>query len=676
MLIKLDNDVRIDFITQPGRVGIGEVFIGDRLLRNGAELIQPQFATMEGMELDRLEYMDHDEKDGVYTIRTIPFFRVAHRMEWAEHGSHLRVSTNSWSNGAYQPEGAIIKWTIKASSDILYDVEYKGFSYSFTYMVPDYPIYQIQDKATWELDGEASGHTFIMRGAWGKPVIKLDNDTEFNTYRYYEAIANPYIFQHVPLYSQLQGFTFQYKNDAILVTSHEKPSHVRSYYEKRSSSPLLLHFNQFCFDMTENHTTPARKILYTELGACTDETTINNHFLRVRDVLQARIREYYDLKNDLTRPTCALETWEIAKIENFGPAFDRINEWGLKRCMLMPLWRSNETDIVPRFNEDKERFGILGNMCCPIELEIADCYGGWDGMKQVMERAVEHGIETYMWFGSHFSSSSNLADRIKGLFAHDVNGQNNRNNYGHVLWAVDQNNTEFEEYLINAYRKLGEYGMKGIFRDSHFNMASDTITYNRNPDGTGNARSMHDTEARIQSRFQNELDMLYYVESDGVTGTPRVGTDYDHVRGMEWIYSNVNTGMELDKLEKYGDDPLWVYFKSMSCRLIYHVWIEINEFPAKSSILPWWNEETFPPYVRAYFEAEPYMDQMWLLENENGILWSCNEGRVVFAWENFDFMIDPEESVYEPLTGKNINPSNSMYKMEKMGIYILTKRGK
>jgi len=668
MVIELKNGMRICFVTEPGRVGIGEVYLGDKLLRSGDELIQAEFATMEGMELDRLEFISSEEINGEFIIKTAPYFRVAHRMEWAEHASHLRVSSESWSKGAVLPEGAVFEWRIKEASDVLYGVEYQGFSYGFFYNVPGYPIYQIQDKATWELDGDASGHTFIMRGAWVRPIIKLEKGTGFNTYREYGGIANPYIFQHSPLYSQLQGFTFQYKDKGVLITSHETPSHVRSYFERRPDSPLLLHFNQFCFDMTESHTTPARKVLFASLPGGENETTMINHFLRVRDTLQPRIREYYGLKNDIIRPTGKVETWSIAKTENFGPAFELLNKWGFKRCFLMPLWRSNETDIVPRFVEDRERFGILGNMCCPLELEIADCYGGWEGLKKMVAKAVEHDIKTYMWFGSHFSSSTHLRS---DFFAHDVNGQNNRNNYGHVLWAVDQNNPAFEEYFINAYRRLGECGVNGIFRDSHFNMASDTITYNRNPDGSSNARSMHDAEARIQSRFQNELNMLYYVESDGVMGAPCVGSEYEHVRGLEYIYSNVETGLDVEKMSEYDDDPLWVYFKSLSCRLIYQLHIEINEFPAKSAIDSWWDEETFPPYIKAFYEAEPYMEELWLLENENGVLWCSNGGRVVFAWEDFNFVPEPGESVYEPLTGKKTLSPIEGYEMKKMGIYIL-----
>ena len=56
---------------------------------------------------------------------------------------------------------------------------------------------------------------------------------------------------------------------------------------------------------------------------------------------------------------------------------------------------------------------------------------------------------------------------------------------------------------------------------------------------------MHDTEAMIQSRFQNELNMLYYTESEGAMGAPMCGPDYDQLRGLEFMYSNMESGLDI-----------------------------------------------------------------------------------------------------------------------------------
>lgn len=690
--ITFSNGISLDFEYDEKQVkGISNVLLNGKLLRNSYECIFPQISTPDGLEVNRYELVGVEKRGDTAVITTRPHFKVGHRMEWSEHALHLRVNTKSWTHELKSPDNAVLEWVFKEETEIFDGVEYEGFSYGFRYRCPGYSIYQIEDKATWELGGNASGNTFIMRGGTLKPVIEIKDDTYLFSGWDLPGIANPHVFQHMPLYTCLQGFTFQFDEENILVTVHERPSHVRSLFLKERNDNKLLHFNQFCFDLTDEIKTPARKILIGKRGADT-RTAIFNHFLRVRDTIQQKIRDYYNIKLDTTRPSAHVETWEIANTDNFEPIWEQLNSWGIKRAFLMPLWRSNETDIVPRFKEDRKRFGVLGNMCCPLELEIAECYGGWDGFKnKVLSKAVEMGIETYMWFGSHFSSFSPLEEKINDIFARDVSGQHNRNNYGHVLFAVNQNSREYQEYLIEAFRKAKECGLNGVFRDSHFNMASDTINYLHVPyeeqqDGTTMDRigfidrqdksekdiimSMHDTEVKIQSRFQNELGMLYYVESPGMIGTPMCGTDYEQTRGYEFIFSDMDTGLNYDKVLEFGDDMDMVYFRGLSVRLMYQLNIEVNKFPSKESIDRWWNPDTMAPMAKAFLKVEPYMKRMTLLEDENGIEWDDGKHKVVFAYKDFIYNYEGSKNIKEVISGKSLNSTNCA-QFEKMHIYLI-----
>jgi len=691
--ITLSNQVKVCFKIE-GKVlcGIAEVYYRDKLLRSAEECIFPELATPDGMEIDHYEFVDIEHNDGQIIVNAKPYFRVAHRMEWTEHAMHMRINTSSWTRKPFSPEGSFFKWIIREENEIYDGRKYAGFSYGFHYNCPGYKIYQIEDKATWELGGDAHTNTFIMRGAFNKPVVRLEKDVYYYSGWNMPGIANPYIFQHLPLYSQLQGFTFQYDCDNVLVTVHEKPSHVRSLFQKDKNDNKLLHFNQFCFNLADEARTPSRKILATDLSF-NKEYEIYNHFLRVREKIQKDIRDYYSIKMDEVRPSAHVETWEIANTDKFGPIFEQLDKWGIKRAFVMPLWRSNETDIIPRFKNDRERFGILGNMCCPLELEIAECYGGWEGLKnKILKRAVELGIETYTWFGSHFSSSTNLDKKIKDLFARDVSGQLNRNNYGHVLFAVNQNSKSYQQYLLDAFRKAKECGLKGVFRDSHFNMATDTINYlhieyEKQQEGTTADRvgfikdasegstdmilSMHDAEAEIQSKFQNELGLLYYVESQGVLGTPMAGTSYDWIRGYEFIYSNMETGMNHEKVKSYGDEPEMAYFRGLSTKLIYQLFIEVNKFPSSDSIEEWWNENVLVPYIKAYNIVEPHMKQMWILEDDRGILWKDaeNNAEVVFSYKDFEYCCSENKKVTDVIAGETLQGNNIF--MRSRRIYLI-----
>jgi len=692
--INLKNGITIRLSVEGKRLrGIGEVLYQGKPLRCAEECIVPEIGTLDGLEVDHYEWLGIEQQEDRVILMTRPYFRVAHRMEWMEQAAHHRINTSSWSTGPFTDDAYRLLWILQPAAREIDGVEYAGFSYGFHYSCPGKEIYQIEDKATWELGGTAAGNTFIMRGGFDLPIAELKEDSTYFSGWDLPGIANPHIFQHLPLYSQMQGFTFQYDGEQILLTVHDRPSHVRSLYLKQRGDRKLLHFNQFCFDSADAVTTPARQILVASRKTAGHTATMN-HFLRVRERLQAEIRNHYGLKLDKTKPTAHVETWEIARTEQFAPIFRQLKDWGFDRAFIMPLWRSNETDVNPRLREDRERFGITGNMCCPLELEIADCYGGWDGFKDILSTPVELGMETFTWFGSHFSSWSALQKRIPDLFAKDFNGQNNRNNYGHGLIAANQNSEGYQRYLLDAFRRAKACGLSGIFRDSHFNMATDTINYLQIPyeaegggatiDQVGHiearsveehpaAYSMHDTEARIQRQFQQELGMLYFVESAGILGTPMCGTDYDLTRGCEYLFSDVVTGMNVERVLAYGDDPETVYFRGLSVRMFYHLNVEVNRYPGEGSLDAWWNPQTMPALHRGYRVVEPYLEQMHVLDDDRGILWTSGPFQVVMAYKDFDYPLEKPMLVKETLDDIQFAADRSVAVRAKR-IYLMKSR--
>lgn len=697
--IEFPNGVSLSFGLADRRLcGLGECAYLGKPLRSSSEYIFPEIATPDGREVDFYEYLSCEEREGSVVIKTRPWFRVAHRMEWAEHGLHQRINTGSWSRGPVAAEGGVLEWHIKPESDCFEGKSFAGFSYAFHYDCPGYGIYQIEDKASWELGGNAVGNTFIMRGGTAHPIVTFAEDTAYDSSWTLPGVANPYVFQHFPLYAGMQGFTFQSDSESILLTSHERPSHVRSLFKRNAEDEKLLHFNQFCFDLAAKVSTPARRILVAENEAET-KVQLFNTYLGIRDELHQRIHRYYNIKLDLHRPEAKIETWEIANVEQFPDIWDQVHAWGLTRAFLLPFWKSAETELVPKLHgseASKKVHGFMGNMCCPFNLEIADVYGGFEGFRKAMEHAVKHEIEAYMWFGSHFSASTALVDEIPDLFARDQCGQNHRNNYGHVLCAVNQNSKQYQEYLIGTFRKLKEAGLSGIFRDSHFNMAADTLNYLQNDyeSTTGKCltidkiggmpeenrpsddyvRSMHDTEAHIQSRFQNELEMLYFVESKGCMGTPVCGLRYKNAIGNEFIYSNFGACSVdwSEAVKSTGWTHEYAYFRGIAVRCSPPVDIELNEFPKPEAFPDWWNPETFPPLLKAFNEVEPHMESFRLLEDDNGVIWRDRSSVTLFAYQDFEAELPADAVIKDVMAGSALSREGKRYQFKKMGIYQVT----
>jgi hypothetical protein len=673
--------------------GIGPVSFQGKPLRNTAECIWPEVSTPYGMEVCDLEFLEvsvqnDGAESGAIVISTRPHYRLTHRMEWTEHAMHPLTNTRSWSKETISPEAARLDWILREINETYDDVPYKGFSYAFRYLGPQYPIYQIEDKATWELGGQIVGNGFIMRGG-GEPHARFSTETNYYSGWDLPGIANPHVFQHKPLYTQMQGFTFQYDPSHVLLTVHEHPSHVRSLFQRQAGQDFLLHFNQYCFDLTERHTTPARKIL---VGSRKDtgETTLANHYLRVRDHLQAQHRQYYALKYDKTRPVSHMEAKGLAQMEKFEPVLDQLKKWGINRAFIMPIWRSPDSDINPRFAKDRDRFGIFGNLCCPLELEIADCYGGWDGLKTLNQHAAALNIETFTWHATHFSSITPLLKDIPDLFCRDVNGQFNRNNYGHVLMAVNQRSPRYQEYLMAAYRKAKDCGLNGIFHDSHFNLATDTINFlhgdysqEGKPASTGEFHfpsdiqrqdqilSMHDTALHLQSRLQNEYGFFYYVESEGALGTSWSTPDYAYVRGNEYIYSNLDSGFDLEGFSRFGDDVVMAYFRALAVRLTYEVGIDPNLFPEPGSVVRWWNPDVMVPFNLAFALVEDQMEEMWVLEDDRGIVWrGPDKKEVLFAYKDFDYPVRGTAEILDAVQNTKSQAYNALA-AKRLGIYLV-----
>jgi hypothetical protein len=683
------NGVIVEFAVANNRLlGIGAVMLNGKSLRNSSEFIYPEIATPYGEQVAYLEYLGISESDGSLVISTRPYYRIGHRMEWTEQAPHALISTNLWSKDPISPEGTKLDWIVRTTDEDYDKVRYAGFSYAFHYVGPKHPIYQIEDKATWELGGTAVGSGFIMRGA-NAPHIRFDEQTPMYSGWDFAESPNPHIFQHKPLYTQMQGFTFQYDKEDVLLTVHERPSHVRSIYLRLPHDPLVLHFNQMCFDLTAEHTTPARKILLGRLNS-DNESALANHYLRVRDALQENHRRHYGLTYDKTRPVSHVEApGGLTHFSFFPPVFKQLQQWGIHRAFIMPIWRSPDTDINPLFAKEKARFGVFGNQCCPLEYEIAECYGGWEGFHRLMDQAAASEIEPSIWHASHFSSLTPLEASIPDLFCRDQSGQYNRNNYGHVLNAVNQRSPKYQTYLLDCYRKAKRLGLKGLFHDSHFNLATDTINYLHGEYGIENRAaqpgafaypsstqshdqilSMHDTSLKLQSQLQNEIGLFYNVESEGSLGTPQTSPDYDLLRGNEYIYSNMDSGIDLRDLRRFSDDPTMVYFRGLSVRLTYSVSIDPNRFPDAAAISPWWNPDTMVPLNRAFAQVEHAMEEMWLLEDDRGILWKSASGHVLFSYKEFEHSLGGVSEILDASTGKRSRADQSLA-AKPLGIYLM-----
>ena len=164
--------------------------------------------------------------------------------------------------------------------------------------------------------------------------------------------------------------------------------------------------------------------------------------------------------------------------------------------------------------------------------------------------------------------------------------------------------------------------------------------------------------------------MLYYVESEGTIGTPMCGTNYDSVRGHEYIYANMETGMNYERVLEYGDTAEIAYFRGLSTGLFYQISIEVNDFPAEGSVDKWWNAATMSPMIKAYLKVEQYLKEMWVLEDEKEILWRNGQTEIIFAYKDFEYTLEKGKKAFEVIDEKDVKVKEKIT-MEAMHMYIV-----
>jgi hypothetical protein len=181
---------------------------------------------------------------------------------------------------------------------------------------------------------------------------------------------------------------------------------------------------------------------------------------------------------------------------------------------------------------------------------------------------------------------------------------------------------------------------------------------------------MHDTALHLQSRLQNEYGFFYYVESEGALGTAWSSPDYAYIRGNEYIYSNMDSYFDETGCSKAGDDVVMAYFRALSVRLTYQVGIEPNLFPEPQSVVRWWRPEAMVRLNMAFARVEDHMEEMWVLEDDRGIVWKDQRTEVLFAYKDFNHTVTGTVDVLDAIANQH-QPSNNTLAAKGMGVYLI-----
>jgi hypothetical protein len=77
------------------------------------------------------------------------------------------------------------------------------------------------------------------------------------------------------------------------------------------------------------------------------------------------------------------------------------------------------------------------------------------------------------------------------------------------------------------------------------------------------------------------------------------------------------------------------------------------------------------PFNLAFARVEDHMEEMWILEHDNGIVWKGPGTEVLFAYKDFDYPAKGSVEVLDAVTNRASKVENKL-SANRMGIYLLT----
>ena len=169
--IRFANGVEVQVLKRGKTfLGLGRVRVQGVDLRAEERPILPAIASPDGWQVLDFELAKITERRKAVELVLKPRLVLQPKMEWACHAMHQRVPLEDYSEAAWTEPGSELRLTIRADEGKLGDLDAVGFSYAYSWRSRDRRVFQILDRATWEIGGKASGNTTIMRGAFQPPI--------------------------------------------------------------------------------------------------------------------------------------------------------------------------------------------------------------------------------------------------------------------------------------------------------------------------------------------------------------------------------------------------------------------------------------------------------------------------------------------------------------------------
>jgi hypothetical protein len=84
----------------------------------------------------------------------------------------------------------------------------------------------------------------------------------------------------------------------------------------------------------------------------------------------------------------------------------------------------------------------------------------------------------------------------------------------------------------------------------------------------------------------------------------------------------------------------------------------------------WWRPEAMVRLNMAFARVEDHMEEMWVLEDDRGIVWKDQRTEVLFAYKDFNHTVTGTVDVLDAIANQH-QPSNNTLAAKGMGVYLI-----
>ena len=625
---------------------LGAVHINGVPLRNPQNRWLPWFDTLDGDIFRRFRFLGVEQRGDETVIRTRalsdPDVLFA---EKRDSSGDLCFRSQGWDAEPLEAEVRIVL----APADLEVDNRlFTGFRYWFEYESDQTLIHRLADRQTWELGGNLDDVTVVCRSLFTLPRQKLSPATSYST----AGLDHPAGLMPGSQWARwtlLPPFDLQYGQSGILLAHFDRVSLIRSVLETMPGEDWLRVIDLHAFENSTRVATNSKTILHCPDRL--DDTDALNLWTRIQDLEHEKARRQFDLPAEAP-PAVAMSIGETCWQDfHFDTSYDTVLEtaieFGADYMGTDAVWENGEAlrkTLAERIPAAERAGTALAkfanqNMCCTLDFEVAQEFGGEVALKRLCERAAAKQIGVIIWFGLHVSPMSRLLSDPAlghgqgGIIAAKESGRHPDTGYVGHCWTLNLNapiGDRVREQILGVCRRCG---VTGIRWDSFSNLGWWQVDYSK-----GDLRPQFDKMTELYAAMIKAGVRVWPEAVVAFSSQSCCGLHGGDVYAGDLLGYSYNSAFPLGPIGGYaypGDRTVDVLTGAVPVDLLFRCLAHKRVPPLSFHAVP--REKWSAPAVvaikemiRAYRACRDRMVRRTVLKDDAGVLWEDGNGSTVF----------------------------------------------